>query len=430
LRRLFCIIALQTSMENKLEHYKLWSFTAFSCLFFVALIGSEKAPALLSIVMAGQILSVILLTHPKTLFLNFLHDKGSLFFSFSYLFLLISLFYSENFDYLFQRLQIKLPLLLYAIVWANVGRFSQTQLKLIIYSLAVTVGLTCVGILINYFMHFKEINQSYLESKIMPGPINHIRFSLLVVTTLYLIYYFLAHYRCLLQEKAQRILIMTAVFFVIFLHIYSVRSGLLALYVMLFVCLANYVVRSKNIKNGALAFLLIAVICGTSFILSPTLRNKLLNTKQDVNVYQNNQDPNYNSLSTRMVSYEIAFEILKENIWWGCGQGDLEDKNNALFKVSYPTIVVPIIPHNQFVYYLAATGIIGCLIFLVCFTAPFWIGQFYKLEIMQVSYITLLMAFQFEAMLETQVGVACTVIIIFFPYYLAKTRKLMGQEKL
>ncbi|TAE89055.1 MAG: O-antigen ligase domain-containing protein [Bacteroidetes bacterium] len=417
-------------MSNKLEHYKLWAFTTFSCLLIPALIGSERAPALLSIVMGGQLLSVFLLTPTKNLILNFVRNRAALIFTLGYVSLWFSFFYSDDYGYLWERLQIKLPLLLYPIAWANVGKFSESQLKLIFYTLVVTIVVSCCGILIYYFIHFEEVNQLYLQSKIMPGPINHIRFSLMAVITAYLIYYFLATYRCFMNDRTVKLLVMSAVFLIIFLHIYSVRSGILGLYIVILICLINYVVKSKNYKNTLLAAAFLMFICLTSFLFSPTLRNKILNTKKDVEVYQNNQDPNYNSLSTRVVSYKVAYQIFKENIWWGCGLGDLEQKNINEFRTNYPTIVTPIIPHNQFIYYLAAVGIVGCFIFLLSFTAFFWVNRFYTFELIQVSYITLLVAFQFEAMIETQVGVACTIIILFLPYHLAQTKKLLGTNKL
>ena len=424
----FCIIVLLYDMSNKLEYYKLWAFTAFSCLFIPALIGSERAPALLSIVMGGQLLSVFLLTPTRTLILNFVRNRAALIFTLGYLSLLFSFFYSDDYGYLWERLQIKLPLLLYPIAWANVGKFSESQLKLIFYTLVVTIVVSCCGILIYYFIHFEEVNQLYLQSKIMPGPINHIRFSLMAVITAYLIYYFLATYRCIMNELTIKLLVMAAIFLIIFLHIYSVRSGILGLYIVIFICLINYVVKSKNYKNTFLAAGFLMFICLTSFLFSPTLRNKILNTKKDVQVYQNNQDPNYNSLSTRVVSYKVAYQIFKEDVWWGCGLGDLEQKNINQFRTNYPTIVTPIIPHNQFIYYLAAVGIVGCLVFLLSFTAFFWVNRLYTAELMQISYITLLVAFQFEAMIETQVGVACTIVILFLPYHLARTKKLLGTD--
>lgn len=410
------------------EQYKQWLFTAFTVLLFVALILAEKTPALLSIATIGQAASVLFLTKPSTLVKNLISNKAVMVFTFSYLFLLLSFFYSSNLTYLTERLQIKVPLLILPIIWINVGRLNQQHLRTLVFAFIGVISITCIGILANYFMHFKAINQSYLESKIMPGPINHIRFSLLVVFAVYLSYYFLKTYHCIISQKQVMLLVLNGLFLVLFLHIYSVRSGLLALYVTFAICLFNYFIKSRNIKHVLLAGFIIALTSASSFILSPTMRNKLLNTKQDVAVYKAGEDPNYNSISTRFVSYNVALSIFKPNIWFGCGQGDLADENNARFKEQYPSIITPIIPHNQFILYLAATGIVGFLIFVVCFTAPLWYAKFYKFEIMQIGYGIIILAFQFEAMIETQVGVMCTVLLLFISYYLAQLKQTSTEQ--
>jgi O-antigen ligase len=410
------------SEQNKIDHYKTNLFTIFTCLWFVGIIAGEKAPAILSITMIGQLLSVLLLTHPKKLWCNFIKNKAMAFFSLSFLFLLLSFFYSDNLKYLGERLQIKVPVLLYALIWPSIGALSKKQFKVIFYSLIGVCVISAGAILTNYALHFEEINQLYLQSKIMPGPINHIRYSLLIVFAICVIYYYIKQ-QYLEGKTEKKVIMAAALFLILFLHIYSVRSGLLTMYAVIVIGLINLVKATKNFKQVGFAVGSLVVIIMISLAISPTMRNKLINTQQDVSVYANQQDPNFNSLATRMVSYKTALEIAKENIWLGCGQGDLSDKNDALFKRDYPSIITPIIPHNQFIYYLAATGIIGFIVFSFAFTAPIWVNKFYKLELMQFAYAILLVAFQFEAMLETQIGVACTLLMVMIPYYLSTQQK-------
>ncbi|MBP9186315.1 MAG: O-antigen ligase family protein [Bacteroidia bacterium] len=403
----------------RIEIYKTRLFTLFTCLWFVGIILGEKAPAILSITMVGQLLSILLFTGPKKLWNNFTTNKAMLLFSFSFLFLLLSFFYSDNLKYLTERLQIKIPLLLYAFIWPSIGELTLKQIKAIFYLFVGVIMITSTGILVNYALNFNEINQLYLESRIMPGPINHIRFSLMVVFATYVIYYGITK-QLITSINARKILIAVGIFLILFLHIYAVRSGLLALYFVMAIVLLNHLIKHRNLKKLIGAVSIIGVIISFSFLISPTMRNKITNTQQDVSVYTNDKDPNFNSIATRMVSYKTALEIAKENIFVGCGIGDLRDKNDALFKRDYPTILTPIIPHNQFIYYLAATGLIGLVIFTLSFTAPLWFNKSYRIEFIQIGYAILLLAFQFEAMLETQIGVACTIVMVFIPYLFNK----------
>lgn len=414
-----------TTNEQTTSGIKQWLFTGATCLLFASIIAGERAQALLSICMGLQLASILFLTKPSVLIKNFTSNRALFWFSFSFLFLIVGFLYNQNLKYLAERLQIKLPFLLYALLWPSAPKLAGTHLRALVWAYTAVITATVTCILGNYALHFAEINQMYLESKIMPGPISHIRFSLLVVFGIYFIYYFIKNELAFKPTTERNVLIAIALFLCVFLHIYSVRSGILTLYVTTALVLFNHIWKSRNIKHLMVATSVIGCIGIGSFLLSPTMRNKLINTQQDVGVYQNDKDPNYNSLATRMVSYKTALELFEENIWIGCGQGDLKDKNDALFRQNYPTIVTPILPHNQFLLYLAATGILGVLVFTLSFTAPLWVDKGFKLEFLQVGYTILLIAFQFEPMIETQVGVICTILFIFIPILFVRNNRLV-----
>ncbi|MFN7311924.1 MAG: O-antigen ligase family protein [Bacteroidota bacterium] len=407
----------------KENHSNLFAIT--NVFILGGIIVAEKAPAILSIAMGSQLLCILLFTQPKSILRNLLSDKGLFIFCFGYLFLLSSFFYSNNYNYLFERLQIKIPLLIAPIIWASAPVFDLKRIRLVVFSFTGIIFITASGIILNYLMHYDAVNQMYLESKIMPGPINHIRFSLLVVFVIYMIFNHLKYNLNFKNTLETKLLATIGILLVIFLHVYSVRSGLLALYGIIGLTLFNHLIHTKNFKQITIAGFCIILIGLISFAVSPTMRNKFVNTKQDVNVYKNNQDPNYNSLSTRMVSYKTGLQIFQSNILWGCGLGDLKDENDALFKSQYPTIETPIIPHNQFLYYLAATGLVGFLVFCFTFISVPLLDQYFRYEYLQVVYLTLILAFQFEAMLETQIGVAVAITLIFTSRHLVKSKKII-----
>jgi O-antigen ligase len=400
------------------ETYKQYLFIAFSCLLFGTIVLAEHSPALLSISMMGQLFSIILFTKPKNLIQNFIQNKPLLYFSFGYLMLLFSFFYSENTSYLWERLQIKIPLLLYPIVLPSLPALSGKQLRIIFYAYISSVVLTSAGILGNYALNYEYYNQLYLEAKVMPGPIHHIRWSLLVVFASYLTFYHFRYYTTRTSEKY--LLAFVFIFLSIFIHIYSVRSGIVCFYCAIILAIINYVMKTRNFKYTLIGISVLILIGVLSLFLSPTLNNKILNTQKDYTGLTNNQNPNHNTLSTRIISMQIGFDIYKENKLFGCGQGDIKDKTDVLFYEKHPSITTPILPHNQFVYYLAATGIIGLIIFLISFTAPLWSNGNYTHELIQAAYLILLIAFQFEPMLETQIGVATTLIMLLIVFVYLK----------
>jgi O-antigen ligase len=160
------------------------------------------------------------------------------------------------------------------------------------------------------------------------------------------------------------------------------------------------------------------ILGGATLLLSPTVSNKITNTTQDIGNYKQKGSANNQSLASRMISYENAFRIAKESsLIWGCGLGDLQDLNLAIFKKDYPEVSKPIIPHNQFLFYLAAIGIIGVLLFSLCFYFPFFYKSGLNQPLLTVHYVIISIGFQFEAPLETQIGVAYTLFFLLLPLH-------------
>jgi O-antigen ligase len=207
----------------------------------------------------------------------------------------------------------------------------------------------------------------------------------------------------------------SAAFLVAFLHLYSVRSGLLALYAIVVVEIARYMFRKKAYARGLLSLLILASCLVAALSLSPTLRNKIENTKVDLQVYAQGSDPNHSSISTRFISYKIAMGIFLDNVFIGCGLGDIADETTRHFEQEYPSISVPIIPHNQFIFYLAATGISGTVLFCLTFFYPLIYRRNFTNPLLLMHFLVLFLSFQTEPMIETQLGVGYTLLFLLLP---------------
>lgn len=398
---------MQQSLKKQLPVFFLF-------LLVLSLYLHEMSKALLSISMIGFVLSVFVASGPGAVLKSFIRNKSFVFLALCFIGLLLSYFNSEDSAYYFGRLQIKLPLLLLPIAFAGVvidKRKYSTILAFYVLLTFLVAGITFGNYLVNYV----SINDSYLKAKVMPTIINHVRFSIMMAMGCYLAY-FLYKTGFIFKYSVERwVYLSIVVLLFIFIHIYSVRSGLLALYGIIMIEITIYIVKSKNywkpaLLTGGLAAILIALIN-----LVPTLGNKWINTKEDISVYINNGSPNYNSLTTRAVSYDAALNIFKQHVWFGCGLGNIKKETDLFFHTHYPEIETPILPHNQFLFYLAATGIVGTVFFCVTFFFPLFYKKNRKNEILLIQYVILFLSFQTEPMLETQLGMAYATIFILLP---------------
>lgn len=93
-----------------------------------------------------------------------------------YILHVIGLFYTRDFEYATEDLRIKLPLLLFPIVFAGTDILSKRSLKYFLYLFVAVIFSASIVISINYFLHNKEITDIREASFL----ISHIRLALMI----------------------------------------------------------------------------------------------------------------------------------------------------------------------------------------------------------------------------------------------------------
>ena len=385
--------------------------------YLVSIYFYDEARAWLSISMFGFIGCILLFNKPHDILNRF--RKATSFWVFGSFFFILSCYYfnSSDYDFYLRRLQIKIPLFALSLAFATYSvYFNRLFYKLYLMLFILVTTLACSITLIHFVLNYETIVRSYLEAKVIPTMINHVRFSILTAYACYLCY-FIYNKSIIIKYRIEKFIVLfLGLFLFIFLHIYSVRSGLVAIYGAIATEILRYALRTRNyVKIGLLCCLLIlGVFCAGTYI--PTMNNKFVNTKADIKTYIIGGYPNYSSLTTRLISFEAGWHIFINNPVFGCGLGDIKFETDAYFNANYPMIETPILPHNQFLFYLASTGIVG--LFFFCFT--FYFPLFYRKNwkrnhLLLIGYVILTLSFMTEPMLETQLGMAVSLLLILVP---------------
>ncbi len=388
--------------------YKLQPILVILSVCGLFLSGLTPLPLSISIILLG--ISCLIPTSSD----HHYFQKVSVLFCSGVILALLWLINSQNHLYFWERIQIRMPLLVLGLC-CSMLTINRLTFSRIIWIFVLLTTFVSAGVLIHYLWHADSITASYLKSKVLPTPINHIRYSIIVAFGCYCSYYLLRqHYHNTPLQKI--LLVFCCVFLFVFAHILAVRSGLIILY-----CITAYVLAFQlKPQLKPIHTLLISasiLIVSTLFYFSfGTLKNKIHNTIKDIKTYQTDGYQNNHSISTRLISYKIAWELFKSNKISGVGLGDIKDETDALFKRDYPEITIPILPHNQFLFALASTGITGLVLFLLTFFGPLFINGYYKNEFLCVHYLVLFVAFQFEPMLETQLGMGYSVIFLIIGF--------------
>lgn len=309
------------------------------------------------------------------------------------------------------RLRIKLPLLVIPLMFIMFPRFRSREVYGFYYLLLIWMSLLAVGIGVNYVLDAAAINELIKQGKPMPTPGNHIRLSILmtyaVISGIFL--YWKGFYWKTRRERP--VILGLSIFLFLFLHFLSVRSGLVVLYATLLVMGLSYAIKTRKYWIGVLALSVMLLAPVAAYYLVPSFRAKMEYMSYDRWMHQREQGALYAD-SGRITSLKVGYEIFKEHPFLGIGVGHIQREVHSTFENQYPDLPNPLMPHNQLLYVLATTGILGLLLFCVGFFFPLFYRHNYRHPMVLASYTVFSMIIMLEHNLENSGGIA------FFTFFL------------
>lgn len=385
--------------------------------FIVAFLSSS--PALLSISLVSFLVLTIYDSFLNKDFnikwQNFIRNKSyiaatSIFFIIAY-----SGIYSEFTPFYWDRVRVALPFLILPFAFSSLPKLSERQYQLILYFLLIAVTIASLGTLVNYLSDFAFYTKELNHGRPIPTPIHHIRFSLLIAFTVAVGMWLLVK-KVVFRFSWERWLILgLTVFLFVFTHILSVRSGIAVMYLTLFALSLQYVFKTKRYILGGSVVLMIIAAPFLAYQFVPSFKNRIEYAIYD---FQNMQKGNVKNFSDgeRLISYEAGFQVGNQNPWFGVGIGDLNNEIQQYYTENHPNFTVKR-PHNQFIFFYAAIGIIGTIAFSIAFLIPFFHNHNFKDELILAFHIIVFLSFMVETTIGSAIG---TAYYIFFLLLLVK----------
>lgn len=347
-------------------------------------------------------------------FKKWLGDTTSMLFIALFLVYLFSGFYSQDTGYWIDRCRMKLPFLALPLGFTTVktltGKAFHRWLGIFFY---VIVGAAVV-VCINYFAHFATLNEQLSMGQPIPAPLHdHIRFSLEMAFAI-IVGIYLWNQQFQFARKFEKYTLGGGIaFLVIFIHIFAVRSGIITLYLAIVVMLIHWLFVKKAYIKGvlALAAMVIFAVAAVQFI--PSLSSRMSYFRYEMNLIKKGELHPEHSDAQRLLSIEYGMQIAKANPVIGVGVGDIKTEMDALYNQSAGSEYVKSkLPHNQFVYFLAATGIIGFVVFLLTIFYPWFTKKHYKNMLFTVFLLIMVSSFLAEHTLEIQIGTAFYLLFL------------------
>ncbi len=337
----------------------------------------------------------------------------------------VSGLWSEDQGFWLERVRVRVPFVVLPWAFANLPPLSQRQYDTVLYLLVWTMALLGIGVCINYALHEDQILEAMEHGKPIPVPRNHIRFSLMVATAI-LSGAWLWVRGFVLRYAWERLLLAIALVFLVgFIHFLSVRSGLAVLYAGVLFALARWTWSTRRWGVALAAVVGIILLAGISFWVFPSMQEKWGYTAHDWEHYQHEDGANYSD-SERWVSLEAGWMLWQANPWLGVGTGDLPAEMKRTVEERFPEHAQTFkLPHNQFIYLMAGTGLLGLLGSLLA-----WSGLLFSCQrrcwLFGIFQVMLLASCMVEYTIETSAGVAWSLFYSLWFWAPGQQRKEAG----
>jgi len=122
--------------------------------------------------------------------------------------------------------------------------------------------------------------------------------------------------------------------------------------------------------------------------------------------FQHPTNPNGHTLLQRLIYWKSGFQIIKDNVLFGVGIGDLESSLKEVYKQTILKKEYQKRPHNMFLTTWMACGILGVLSLVLCLIHFVYLGVYEKSYLSVIFALILVVTMMLEDSLETQVGSA------------------------
>ncbi|WP_162944518.1 O-antigen ligase family protein [Flavisolibacter nicotianae] len=327
--------------------------------------------------------------------------------------------WSEDKNQWLDVVRLKLPLLFFPLAFAGCWQLTKRQWQWVALVFLGGVFAGCAAGLLHYAFHPDEVHAGYLRAKTLLTPLenDHVRFSWLVSVAVIGCFFF----RCFFETRwINTALLVLAVFFVLYLHILSARTGLVSLYLFGLLCAGNFLLRKEK---KAMSFLLVALLVSLpllAYFFVPTFQNRIRYFVYDFSfVKKAAYLPGAND-GARVMSLKAGWQVLKDHPL-GVGAGDIMHEADKWYAVHVPQVLPTdkFYPSSEWLIHGAVAGWPGVLIFTFVMALPF----FYQPKQHRLSWtafhVTAAFSFLFDMGLEVQYGIFLYAFITFWWWRLA-----------
>ncbi len=348
-------------------------------------------------------------------FKSFLSPLPILFFSF-YALHLIGLIYTSNWAEGMQRVETKLPLLIFPLILFSFPIKNKEGILSILKSYVIGCLIASVYCFVNGLLKYLETGENWMTYKNLGSFLGFhpTYFSMYLSFAFFIVLFFLLeNIKTHLTKYKVGSGILASWFFVVIILLSS-RMTILATVSISGISFLTWMYFQQKLWRGiGISLLAIALL----FFAIKNIPSVGRRTQHAINSAVDKNSNKINS-APRINLWIAAATVIKENPVIGTGTGDMQDELIKIYKDrNYERALQDNFnPHSQYLQTTATLGIIGGVLLLIYLVTPFWFA-FQQKDYLYLLFLSLvMMSFLTESILQTQRG---TLFFGFFHAFLA-----------
>lgn len=300
-------------------------------------------------------------------------------------------------------LRVKLPLLLFPLAFAGAWQMSRQQWKFVFMLVLVTALAGSAYSFIGYLTNQNAAHEAYLQAKVINTPFqnDHLRFSLFIAIAYLCSLYLVEH-----GYKALRTIgFCLAVWFAIYLHVLSARTGLICIYIITLIYLARLIFGGSGSRYKIALIMATIALPFIAWFLFPTFQNRIRYFLYDHSFIKTSTYLPGSNDGNRIMSLKAGWNILWENPG-GVGAGDVKPKADEWYAKHVPQMLESdkLYPSSEWLMHGDMAGWVGAALFSAIMLFPFFLSMRHRLFwiMLNTAIITSLL---FDTGLGVQYGV-------------------------
>jgi O-antigen ligase len=341
-----------------------------------------------------------------------IHDRKQmpiLFFTSLFFIYLLGLFWTKNMHYGIIDLELKIPLLLFPVIFGSSRSLIFQKQRVVNVFLAYMTGCffsTMIFILhaFSEFIHSNSYDEFYYAKLAIYQHTTYM--SMFLNLALAMALYLLIFRRHLISVLLQAFIASLIPYYFVLIILLSSKAGIICMALVFVLSIMAILLYDKSKLHAVVAIIIICAAFSIAQVIFPNSFGRMKAVSQTMSNRPEAGSNAKESTAERVLIWDAAGTIIKQNFLVGVGTGDVKDalfvqydlnnfKSGSLLKLN---------AHNQYLQTFIALGLLGITILMAGFLWPLWLSM-KKSYLIYVAFI-MIVTFNliFESMLERQAG--------------------------